>query len=60
MLQSAGDIDLHPELVLTIKTTGGVWEPFSFLIDSGTETTTMPASEAKHEELPIPKRSVPG
>jgi hypothetical protein len=31
-----------------------------FLVDSGTEMTTMPAAEAKREDLPIPKRSVPG
>jgi len=59
-LQTTGDIVVRAELVLTIKTGRGVWEPFPFLVDSGTEMTTMPAGEAKHENLPIPKRSVPG
>jgi hypothetical protein len=59
-LQTTGDIVVRAELVLTIKTARGVWEPFPFLVDSGTEMTTMPAAEAKREDLPIPKRSVPG
>jgi hypothetical protein len=59
-LQTTGDVVVHAELVLTIKTARGVWEPFPFLIDSGTEMTTMPAGEAKHEDLPIPRRPVPG
>ena len=59
-LQTTGDIVVRAELVLTIRTGRGAWEPFPFLVDSGTEMTTMPAGEARHEDLPIPKRSVPG
>jgi hypothetical protein len=58
-LQTTGDIVERAELVLWIKTARGVWEPFPFLVDSGTEMTTMPAADAKREDLPIPKRSVP-
>jgi hypothetical protein len=59
-LQTTGDVVLHAELTLMMKTKQGVWEPFPFLIDSGTEMTTMPAGEAKHQDLPMPKRVVPG
>ena len=31
-----------------------------FLVDPGTEMTTMPAREAKKQDLPIPKRPVSG
>jgi hypothetical protein len=59
-LQTSGDIVLHAELILAIKTDHGAWEPFPFLVDPGTEMTTMPAGEAKHQSLPMPKRIVPG
>src|SRR4051794_8565869 len=59
-LQTTRDVVVRPELVLTLKTARGAWEPYPFLVDSGTEMTTMLAGEAKSEDLPIPKRSVPG
>src|SRR5262245_34288459 len=59
-LQTSGDLVVRAELTLAIRTDRGTWEPFTFLIDSGTEMTTMPAEEAMDQALPIPKRSVPG
>jgi hypothetical protein len=59
-LRTSGDLVVRAELTLAIKTNRGVWEPFTFLVDSGTETTTMPAAEATDQDLPTPKRPVPG
>ena len=59
-LRTTGDLVVRAELVLAIKTDRSVWEPFPFLIDSGTEMTTMPAGEAKHQNLPMPKKPVSG
>ena len=55
---ATGDVVVHAELIVAIKTDRGTWEPFPFLIDSGTEMTTMPAAEAKHQSLPMPKQPV--
>jgi hypothetical protein len=53
-LQTTGDIVVHAELTLAIKTDRGAWEPFTFLVDSGTEMTTMPAEDAKDmQRIPI-------
>ncbi len=54
-LRSTGDLVLHAELELEVKTNRGIWEPLTFRVDSGTEMTTMPASTAKDLDLPIPK-----
>ncbi len=51
---------MRAELVLAIKTVNGVWDQFPFLIDSGTEMTTMPAAEARRQNLPIPRKPVSG
>ena len=59
-LRTTGDVVVHAELVLAIKTDRGAWEPLPFLVDSGTEMTTMPAGEAKHQNLPMPKQPVSG
>jgi hypothetical protein len=59
-LQTTGDIVVHAELTLSIKTDRGAWEPITFLVDSGTEMTTMPAEDAKDQYLPMPKRPVSG
>ena len=59
-LRTTGDVVVHAELVLEIKTDHGVWEAFDFLIDPGTEMTTMSAGEATSENLPIPSRPVTG
>ena len=59
-LQSTGDMLLRAELALEIKTNGGLWDGMDFLVDSGTEMTTMRASEARDRDLPIPRKPVPG
>jgi hypothetical protein len=59
-LRATGDLVVHAELVLVIKTDRGGWEPFPFLVDPGTEMTTMPAGEARHQNLPMPKTPVSG
>jgi hypothetical protein len=59
-LRTTGDSVLHADLDLEVKTNLGAWHPFTFLVDSGTEMTTMSAWEAKRRDLPIPKRPVRG
>ena len=59
-LRTTGDVVVHAELNLAIKTDRGDWETVTFLVDSGTEMTTMPAADAKKRNLPIPRRPVPG
>jgi hypothetical protein len=59
-LRTTGDVVVHAELALAIKTDRGNWETVTFLIDSGTEMTTMPAADAKNRGLPLPRRPVSG
>jgi hypothetical protein len=59
-LRTTGHVIVHAELNLAIKTSPGAWETVLFLVDSGTQMTTMPAEEAKRRNLPIPKRPVSG
>jgi hypothetical protein len=59
-LKSTGDLVLHADLNLEVKTDRGTWENVAFRVDSGTEMTTMLASDAKIRKLPIPSRPVPG
>jgi hypothetical protein len=59
-LQTTGDVVVRAELYLELKTDHGTWVGASFQFDSGTEMTTMPASDAKKRDLPIPRRPVPG
>ncbi|HZW34835.1 MAG TPA: hypothetical protein VFF52_29200 [Isosphaeraceae bacterium] len=59
-LRTTGDVVLHPELNLAIKTNRSTWETVLFLVDPGTEMTTMPAADAKDMDLPIPRRPVSG
>jgi hypothetical protein len=59
-LQSTGDELVRAELDLELKTNLGTWVTARFLVDPGTEMTTMPAVEAKKRDLPIPKRPVRG
>jgi hypothetical protein len=47
-------------LVLGLKTSAGAWYDAAFLVDTGTEMTTVPASDAKAWDLPIPMRPVQG
>jgi hypothetical protein len=48
--------DVAPEL----RTNQNTWRRVSFLFDSGTEMTTMPADRARNLDLPIPRRPVRG
>jgi hypothetical protein len=50
---------LRAELGLEIKSRQGEWKRLTFLVDSGTEMTTVRASEARDRDLPIPKKPVP-
>lgn len=59
-LRTSGDLVVRAELTLAIRTDRGAWELLTFLIDSGTEMTTMPAEDAKDRYLPMPKRPVSG
>jgi hypothetical protein len=59
-LRTTGDLVMRAELVLSIKTSRGTWQDALFLVDSGTEMTTMEAAEARRHDLPIPRRPVPG
>jgi hypothetical protein len=59
-LHTTGDTVLHAELNLEVKNNRGTWVPFEFVVDPGTEMTTMPAEEASKRDLPIPKSPVRG
>jgi hypothetical protein len=59
-LRTTGDVVVHAELVLAIKTDRGSWELLPFLVDPGTEMTTMSAWEAKNRNLPVPRQPVSG
>jgi hypothetical protein len=54
-----GDIALRAELTLRIKTNSQTWEPVIFLVDPGTEMTTLPAARAKQLGIPLPQKPVP-
>jgi hypothetical protein len=54
-----GDIALRAELTLRIKTNAQSWEPVIFLVDPGTEMTTLPAARAKQLGIPFPQQPVP-
>jgi hypothetical protein len=59
-LQTTGDLVVRAELELELKSDQDTWEIVTFLVDPGTEMTTMPAEGAKRRNLPIPRRPVPG
>src|SRR5271165_4258406 len=59
-LSTTGDDVVRAELVLEVKTSQGTRANFRFLVDTGTEMTTMQAEEAKSRGLPIPGRPVRG
>jgi len=54
-----GDIALRAELTLRIKTNAQSWEPVIFLVDPGTEMTTLPAARAKQLAISFPQKPVP-
>jgi hypothetical protein len=59
-LRTTGDEVVRAELELEIKNERGRWENLRFIVDSGTEMTTMSAADAKNRSLPVPVRPVPG
>jgi hypothetical protein len=59
-LLTSGDVVVRAELTLAIMTDRGTWELITFLVDPGTEMTTMPAEDAKDRSLPMPRRPVSG
>jgi hypothetical protein len=59
-LQTTGDDVLKAVLRLEVKNNQGIWVPVDFVVDPGTEMTTMPSWKAKDEDFPIPKRPVHG
>jgi hypothetical protein len=59
-VRATGDILLRAELDLKIKTNAQTWEQVVFLIDSGTEMTTMPAAQARLLDIPLPVNPVSG
>jgi hypothetical protein len=59
-LRTTSAVVVHAELVLAIKTDRGSWELLPFLVDPGTEMTTMSAWEAKNRNLPMPRQPVSG
>ncbi len=54
-----GDIALRAEVTLRIKTNLQSWEPVNFLVDPGTEMTTLPAARSKQLGIPFPQKPVP-
>lgn len=59
-LQTTGDDVLKAVLRLEVKNHQGIWVTIDFVVDPGTKMTTMQASKAKDQDLPIPKRPVTG
>jgi hypothetical protein len=43
---ATGDILLRAEIQLRVQTRARTWEPLVFLMDSGTEMSTIPAARA--------------
>ena len=60
ILWLTGDLLLRAELTLLLRTNQQKWETVDFRLDPGTEMTTMPASEARKLDLPMPQNPVPG
>ena len=59
-LWATGDVLLWAEVRLFLKDNAGGWRPTNFLVDSGSEMTTMPAWFAKQRDLPIPRKAAAG
>jgi hypothetical protein len=60
MLYATGDILLRAELDLELKDNSGGWNKETFLVDSASEMTTMPAFRATQLDLPIPQKAATG
>jgi hypothetical protein len=59
-LWATGDVLLRGDLELLVKDNKGAWQQVRFRWDSGAEITTMPASDARRLDLPMPQRAAPG
>jgi hypothetical protein len=59
-LYANGDILLRAELRLLLNDNTGGWKAETFLVDSGTEMTTMPAALARQLALSVPQNAVRG
>ncbi len=59
-LWATGDALLWAELDLLLKDNQRAWRLHTFLVDSGTEMTTMPAVTARQLDLPMPPTPRPG
>src|SRR2546423_14151110 len=59
-LKTTGDVVVRAELDLELATDHGTWVTVGFVVDSGTEITTMLAADARYRNLPIPRRPVSG
>jgi hypothetical protein len=59
-LWATGDVLLWAEVRLFLKDNAGGWRPTNFLVDSGSEMTTMPAWFAKQRDLPMPRKAAAG
>jgi hypothetical protein len=55
-----GDLLLRAHLDLLLKNNAGHWCQETFLVDSGTEMTTFPASLAQSLNLPMPQQATRG
>ena len=51
---------LWAELDVHVKDNAGQWKADTFLVDSGSEMTTMPAWLATRLDLPMPRKATPG
>jgi hypothetical protein len=58
-LWHTGDILLRADLDLLLKDGAGKWPRESFLVDTGSELTTMPAYDAKRLGFPVPQAAAP-
>ena len=59
-LWATGDLLLRAELNLLLKDASRNWRSETFLVDSGSEMTTMPAYWAKQLGLPMPQQAAVG
>ncbi len=59
-LRATGDVLLRADLDMLLKDNSGHWKADTFLVDPGTEMTTMPAWLAKRMDLAMPRKAAPG
>ncbi len=55
-LYATGDIKLRAEVTLSVRDGGGQFVDHKFVVDTGTEVTTIPAYDAKQLGLYVPPR----